>query len=646
MRDLIREKVRKLNEARKAYEQDDIELMTNAEYDALYDELEALEKETGIIFPDSPTHNVGYEVLSDLPKEVHPKRMLSLDKTKDVAVLQDFMGSHKGLLSWKIDGLTIVLTYEGGELVKAVTRGNGEIGEVITQNAKVFRNIPIGIPYKGRLVLRGEAHIKYSQFNLINEQIESVDAKYKNPRNLCSGTVRQLDTRITAERGVDFTAFSLVEAEGVDFKNSRNEQMNWLETLGFETVERVMVTRETVSDAIGKFAEAIVDYDMPSDGLVFIFDDIQYGKSLGETAKFPKDAIAFKWKDETAVTKLKEIEWSPSRTGLINPVAIFEPVELEGTTVSRASVHNISILRQLALGIGDEIEVYKANMIIPQILRNNTQSGNVVIPDTCPVCGGKTEIKDDTEALVLVCVNPDCQAKHIKSFGHFVSRDAMNIDGLSEATIEKFVDRGYIKTYADFFRLDRFEAEISSMEGFGEKSYKNIVSACKAAQETTPARLLYALGVPNIGVANAKVISKAYGHNWDKITSAEYDTLVAIDGVGSVMAKDYKDFFADERNIEKISELMEYVTFEEVEENTQVQDLEGKVFVITGSLETFTNRDEMKAAIEARGGKVTGSVSAKTDYLINNDINSGSSKNRKAKELGIPIITEAQFLEM
>lgn len=646
MRDIIREKVRKLNEARKAYEQDDIELMTNAEYDALYDELEALEKETGIIFPDSPTHNVGYEVLSNLPKEVHPKRMLSLDKTKDVAVLQEFIGSHKGLLSWKIDGLTIVLTYENGELIKAVTRGNGDIGEVITQNAKVFRNIPIGIPFKGRLVLRGEAHIKYSQFNKINEQIESVDAKYKNPRNLCSGTVRQLDTKITAERGVDFTAFTLVEAEGVDFKNSRNEQMNWLETLGFETVERIMVTRETVPDAIAKFAEAIVDYDTPSDGLVFIFDDIEYGRSLGETAKFPKDAIAFKWKDETALTKLIEIEWSPSRTGLINPVAIFEPVELEGTTVSRASVHNISILRQLALGIGDEIEVYKANMIIPQILKNNTQSGNIEIPDTCPVCGGKTEIKDDTDALVLVCVNPDCQAKHIKSFGHFVSRDAMNIDGMSEATIEKFVERGYIKTYADFYRLERYEAEISSMEGFGEKSYKNILAACKASQETTTVRLLYALGVPNIGVANAKVISKACGHDWEKIITADYDTLVGIDGVGSVMAKEYTEFFSDEKNRAKIAELMEYVTFEEMEVNTSAQDLEGKVFVITGSLETFTNRDEMKAAIEARGGKVTGSVSAKTDYLINNDINSGSSKNRKAKELGIPIITEAQFLEM
>lgn len=646
MRKLIEEKVRILNEARRAYEQDDIELMTNAEYDALYDELEALEKETGIILPDSPIHNVGYEVLSELPKERHPKRMLSLDKTKDIEVLKEFMGDREGILSWKVDGITTVLTYENGVLQKAVTRGNGDIGEVITSNARYFRNLPAEIPYKGRLVLRGEAHIKYSQFEYINSTLEDVDAKYKNPRNLCSGTVRQLDSKVAAERGVDFLAFTLVEAEGVDFRNSRDYQLVWLESQGFDAVERKRVNRDNVAEAIAWYAEQVVDYDIPSDGLVFTFDDIEYGQSLGETSKYPRDSIAFKWKDETAVTHLIDIEWSPSRTGLINPVAVFEPVSLEGTSVSRASVHNISIMEQLKLGKGDEIEVYKANMIIPQVLKNMTGSGNIQIPDSCPVCGGKTQIKDDNGTKVLVCTNPACQAKHVKKFAHFSSRDAMNIDGMSEQTIEKFIDKGFIRTYADFFRLDRFKDEISSMEGFGEKSCANIIAACEDAAKTDCVRVLYGLGITGFGVANAKIVAKACGYSWEKIQGMSFEDLTDLNGIGDVMAENFVSYFADEDNRKAVEELLPYIEFEEAPVTDAAQDLEGKTFVITGSLNSFANRDELKKVIEDRGGKVAGSVSSRTDYLINNDNMSSSSKNRKAKELGIPVITEEQFLNM
>lgn len=646
MKEKIRELIDLLNEASKAYEQGAGELMSNREYDELYDRLVQLEKDTGIIFADSPTRNVGYEVISDLPKEAHPKRMLSLDKTKDVGQLKSFLGEQKGVLSWKIDGLTIVLTYENGELSKAVTRGNGEIGEVVTQNAGTFRNLPVEIPFKGRLVLRGEAFITYSEFEKINHMIEDVESKYKNPRNLCSGSVRQLNSEITAKRGVRFNAFALVEAAGIDFGNSREAQLDWLDGMGFDTVQRKMVDSGNIEETVGWFAEHISDYDIPSDGLVLIYDDIQYGTSLGQTAKFPRDSVAFKWKDETAVTRLIEIEWSPSRTGLINPVAVFEPVQLEGTTVSRASVHNLSIMKQLALGEGDEIEVYKANMIIPQILENHTGSASVKIPEVCPVCGAPAEIRNDTGVETLVCPNPKCQVKHIKSFTHFVSRDAMNIDGMSEATIEKFVDAGFIKKYGDFFRLDRFENEISSMEGFGEKSFNNIVEAVQKASHTTAARLLYALGIANIGAANAKVIARACGGSWEKVKSLDYEQLVEINGIGDVMAADYTAYFKDADNQEIIADLEQVVSFEEEQQADMAQSLEGKTFVITGSLNHFENRQQLKDLIENMGGRAAGSVSSKTDYLINNDNTSASSKNKKAKELNIPVITEEEFLEM
>lgn len=642
----MQELVELLNKAGKAYYQDAQEIMSNYEYDSLYDELVELEKELGITLSDSPTVNVGYEVLSELPKERHEEPMLSLDKTKEAEGLKDFLGDQKGLLSWKMDGLTIVLTYQGGELVKAVTRGNGEVGEVITNNARVFRNIPLKISYQGELILRGEAVIGYKDFERINEEIIDVQAKYKNPRNLCSGSVRQLNNEITAKRNVRFFAFALVRAAGVDFHNSRASQMEWLEQEGFETVEYHEVTRETVEAEVIKFSEKIAKNDFPSDGLVLIYDDIEYGQSLGRTAKFPRDSIAFKWADETCRTKLLEIEWSPSRTGLINPVAIFEPVELEGTTVSRASVHNISIMEELELGVGDEIEVYKANMIIPQIARNLTRSGVRDIPEVCPVCQGRTKIRQEGNAKTLYCTNPDCQAKHVKAFTLFVSRDAMNIEGLSESTLEKFISRGFIREYADIFHLDRHQEEIKTMDGFGEKSYNNLAASIEKARSTTLPRVIYGLGIANIGLANAKMICKYFDHDLARMLAADAEELSGISGIGGVIAGAFVEYFADPVHVERLERLMKELTIEEEEGTGAAQTLEGKTFVITGSVEHFANRGEVKALIESLGGKVTGSVTSKTDYLINNDVTSTSSKNKKARELGIPIISEDEFLKM
>lgn len=619
--------------------------MPNYEYDKLYDELVQLEKETGIILASSPTVNVGYEILSDLPKERHPSPMLSLDKTKEITELKEWLGDQKGVLSWKIDGLTIVMTYRDGALFKAVTRGNGEIGEVITQNAKVFQNIPVNIPFKGELVLRGEACIKYSDFQKINETIEDVDARYKNPRNLCSGSVRQLNNKITAQRNVNFYAFTLVSAEGKTM-NSREEQFKWLTSQGFEVVEYKAVDQQNLEERVEWFANHVEKNDVPSDGLVLIFDDIAYGVSLGATSKFPRDSIAFKWRDEIKETKLEEILWSASRTGLLNPVAIFNPVELEGTTVSRASVHNVSIVKELALGIGDKLQVYKANMIIPQIAENLTRSGNLEIPDRCPVCEGEAVIKRENGVEALYCTNPECLAKQIKSLTHFVSRNAMNIDGLSEATLEKLVARGCIKELADLFKLKQYRNEITVMEGFGQKSFENLMKALETARETTPARLLYSLGIPNIGVANAKVIAKACKNKWEKIQAATEEELSAIDGIGDIMAAGYVEFFQKDKNREIIADLLTELKLDESFEETEEQIFAGKTFVITGSLNHYENRDALKEEIEARGGKAAGSVSKKTNYLINNDLESASSKNKKAKDLGIPIITEEDFLEL
>lgn len=635
----------KLREASRAYYQEDREIMSNVEYDALYDTLSALEKETGIVLADSPTVNVGYEAVEQLPKEEHERPMLSLDKTKERETLREFIGEHPTLLSWKLDGLTIVLTYENGELIKAVTRGNGIVGEVITNNARVFKNIPLKISFKGRLVLRGEAIITYSDFEKINETIGDADAKYKNPRNLCSGSVRQLNNEITAKRNVRFYAFSLVSAEGVDFRNSREVQFRWLNEQGFEVVEYRKVTAQTLDEAMDYFAEAVTTNDFPSDGLVALYDDIAYGESLGTTAKFPRNAMAFKWADEMRDTRLLEIEWSPSRTGLINPVAIFEPVELEGTTVSRASVHNISIMKELKLGIGDTIRVYKANMIIPQIAENLTGSGNAPIPHTCPACGQETVVKKENDVECLFCVNPGCPAKKIKSFGLFTSRDAMNIDGLSEATLEKFIARGFIHDFGDIFEISRYKDEIVEMEGFGQKSYDNLMESLERAKETTLPRVIYSLGIANIGLANAKVICRHFDNDLDRIRHASLEEVSDIDTIGPVIAGNLVAYFRDEDNNRRLDHLMRFLHIQE-DSPKQEQIFEGMNFVITGSLVHFGNRSEAKELIESLGGKVTGSVTKKTNYLINNDIQSNSSKNKKARELGIPILSEEDFRKL
>lgn len=641
----MKELVGKLNEASRAYYQENREVMSNFEYDRLYDELEKLEEETGVVLANSPTVSVGYESLDELPKEEHERPMLSLDKTKDAEALKKFIGANKTLLSWKLDGLTIVLTYRNGELHKAVTRGNGVIGEVITNNAKVFQNIPLKIPYPGELVLRGEAIITYSDFEKINRLIPDVDARYKNPRNLCSGSVRQLDNRITASRNVRFFAFGLVRAEDVDFHNSRESQMEWLKEQGFETVEYRMVDADNVEKEIEWFSNHIGKNDFPSDGLVAVYDDIAYGESLGSTAKFPRNSCAFKWADETRQTHLVKIEWSPSRTGLINPIAVFEPVELEGTTVSRASVHNLSILKALELGEGDEITVYKANMIIPQIAENLTKSGFKDMPEKCPACGEETHVQQDSDVEVLMCTNSECPAKAIKAFTLFVSRDAMNIEGLSEATLEKWIARGFLKDFGDIFEISRYREEITTMEGFGEKSYENLIQSIDRARHTTLPRLLYALGIPNIGVANAKMICRSFQNNLEKIRSATEEELQDIEGVGAVIARAFAEYFRKEENQKKLDHLLAHVELEEQQEE-EAQIFEGRNFVITGSVIHFANRSELKEEIEKRGGRVTGSVSSKTDYLINNDAGSASSKNKKAAQLGVMVITEEEFLKM
>ena len=638
----MKELVSLLNKASRAYYQEAQEIMSNYEYDRLYDELKELEDELGITLSNSPTVNVGYEVVSELPKERHESPMLSLDKTKEVEELKNFVGDQKVLMSWKMDGLTVVLTYRDGKLYKAVTRGNGEVGEVITNNAKVFKNVPVQIAYQGELILRGEAVIGYKDFEKINQEIEDVDARYKNPRNLCSGSVRQLNNQITAKRNVMFYAFTLVQADGVDFQNSRACQMEWLKSQGFTTVEYYMVTRDTVEDEVAKFSSKISENDFPSDGLVLTYDDIAYGRSLGRTAKFPRDSFAFKWQDEIRETVLREIEWSPSRTGLINPVAIFDPVELEGTTVSRASVHNISIMEELELGIGDRIEVYKANMIIPQIAENLTRSGVKDIPCKCPVCQGETKIRQVGNAKALYCMNPECQAKHVKSFALFVSRDALNIEGLSEATLEKFISRGYIHTFADIFHLDQYKEKIQKMEGFGEKSYKKLTESIEKARTTTLPRVIYSLGIAGIGLANAKVICRELKYDVESLLKVSEEELNEIQGVGEVLAKAFVGYFADAKHVENFRRLLNELTIPK-ETVTKQQIFEGVNFVITGSVKHFANRGEVKELIESLGGKVTGSVTSKTNYLINNDVTSTSSKNKKANELEYRLFQKRHF---
>ncbi len=640
----MKELVALLNKASEVYYQGKDDIMSNFEYDQLYEELEKLERDTGMVLAGSPTARVGYEVLSALPKETHPSPMLSLDKTKETDQLVSWLGSKEGLLSWKMDGLTIVLAYEDGKLVKAVTRGNGQVGEVITNNAKVFKNIPLEIPCKSHLVLRGEAVISYSEFERINQLLDE-EEQYKNPRNLCSGSVIQFNNEITAKRNVEFYAFALVEADGLDFGNSQENKMKFLEGQGFDIVEYKMVNAGNIVDTVKWFQDKITSNNFPSDGLVLIYEDIAYGDSLGRTAKFPRNSIAFKWADEIADTKLLGIEWSASRTGLINPIAIFEPVELEGTTVSRASVHNLSIMEQLQLGEGDIIQVYKANMIIPQIAQNLTRSSNIKVPSECPVCGKKTSVHEENGVKVLVCENEECLAKKIKSISHFVSRDAMNIDGMSEATIEKLVEKGLLHGLAGLFTLSKYKDEITEMEGFGKRSFEKLVQAAENAKKTTVAKFVYSLGIPNIGLSNAKMVCKYMDNDFERVRHASKEELVEIDGIGEVIAESFANFFEEPGNNKIVDDLLEVIEFEKEETNPEEEDMAGINFVITGKVNIFANRNSVKEIIEARGGKVTGSVTSKTNFLINNDVLSNSSKNKKAKELDIPIITEEEFIK-
>lgn len=641
----MKELVELLSKAAYAYEQEDREIMSNLEYDALYDELKQLEEATGTILAGSVTQKVGYEIASSLPKVTHPKRMLSLDKTKEVERLKSFLGNQEGLLSWKLDGLTIVCTYEEGKLVSAVTRGNGQVGEEVTNNARTFKNLPLTIDTKERLVLRGEAIITYDDFNQINESLGEGEEKYKNPRNLCSGSVRQLNPAITAKRNVRLYAFTLVEG-GPNFEN-KSEQMDWLREKGFKVVEYKKVTAENIEESVAYFAEQISKQEFASDGLVLTYNNRPYSASLGETAKFPKDSIAFKWKDELVETTLLNIEWNTSRTGLINPVAIFEPVEIEGTTVERASVHNLSILEELELGIGDKITVYKANMIIPQISENLTRSNHIDIPEHCPVCGAQTEIKKEKETKTLICPNSNCKAQRLRAFVHFTTRDAMNIEGLSEATIEKFLEKDYLEDFTSLYHLEQYEAEIIEMEGFGKRSYTKLINSIEKSKDIALANFIYALGIAQVGLGTAKLICKHFENNLEAMMNAKITELTAIDGVGPVIAEEFAAYFALEANRNMVKTLANQELRIKVEQMLPVSSdsqIAGKTFVITGDVHHFKNRKELQAKIEELGGKVTGSVSKNTDYLINNDSESSSSKNKKAKELGIPILTEEAFL--
>lgn len=641
----MKELIEILTKASRAYYQEDREIMSDFEYDKLYDELTALEKETGVVLSNSPTQKVGHQVLSSLKKVRHESPMLSLDKTKEVTALESFLGNNKGILSYKMDGLTVVLTYKNGELSQAVTRGNGEIGEDITHNAKFFKNIPLKISFKGELVIRGEAVISFIDFNNINEKLEPED-QYKNPRNLCSGTVRQLNSEISASRNVNFIAFALVKAEGQAFGDDKENRFKWLESLGFECVERQNVTSENIAQTVKDFEEKIPSNRFATDGLVLTFSSIAYSQSLGTTAKFPRDSIAFKWADELAETTLINVDWNTSRTGLINPIAVFEPVELEGTTVERASLHNLSIIENLQLGLGDKITVYKANMIIPQVAEDLTKSNNLEIPAVCPVCGEETEIIALRDGKALKCPNPNCKAQRISSLEHFVSRDALNIEGLSEATIEKFIEKGFIDNYTDIFKLEKYKTEIVSMDGFGEKSYNNLISAIDKSKSVALPNFIYALGINNVGLSNAKLLCKKCNNSLDEIRKADFYTLISIDGFGDVIADSIVKYFSHQKNNDLINDVLNYLQFTATEDSQTELKLENVTFVVTGDVHIYKNRKELQGVIEKLGGKVTGSVSAKTNYLINNDVNSSSSKNKKAKELGIPIISEEDFEEM
>ena len=647
-----KELTERLSEASRTYYAEDREIMSNFEYDRLYDELKRLEEESGLVMAGSPTESVGYEPVEYLPKERHASPMLSLGKTKSREELKEWLGDRDGLLSWKEDGLTVVVTYDEGKLVKAVTRGNGEVGEVITPNARTFKNIPLVIPYKGLLVVRGEAVISYSDFEKINSQEMAADQLYKNPRNLCSGSVRALDPAVAARRNIQLIAFALVSATdhttsgdvSHDFGNSFEKQFVFLKEQGFTVVEYRKVNADNIVREIEYFEKAIKDNDIPSDGLVLSYDDLAYAESLGRTAKFPRGAIAFKWADETAETVLRKVEWQTSRTGMINPIAVFDCVDLEGTEVRRASLHNVSVIKELKLGIGDRITVYKANMIIPQISENLTKSDSLEIPSVCPVCGAPSKIVRQVDSEVLTCTGSECPAKKLRSFVHFVERDAMNIEGLSEATLEKLIGAGLLHEFRDIYNLRDKSDEILSLEGFKEKSCANLIESIEKSRKTTMPRLIYAMGIPGVGAAVAKLISGHFSHSLEAMKKAGPEELSEIEGVGEVLAGAFCSYMQNDDFVTQLDALAEELEFESADNGSSDDSLAGLTFVITGSLMHFGNRSDLKNLIEAHGGKVSGSVSKKTECLINNDAASTSSKNKTAIANGVKILTEDDFL--
>lgn len=648
----VLEKMHKLisliDKYRNEYYNEDREEVDNKEYDRLKDELDELERKAGFVLSNSPSLKVGCEVTSKLPKYTFKKPMLSLSKTKEVSGLQQFLSDKDGILSWKMDGLTVVVAYNNGELVSAITRGNGEIGEVITQNAKHFRNLPLRIPYKGKLVLRGEAVMTYSDFERINKGlVTSGDELKKNPRNLCSGTVRSVDSSVTKNRGVYWYAFELVSAD-CEIPNDIDKQFKWLNNNGFDTVQFMVVNSSNVVQAVMQF-ESIVEskkLDIPTDGLVLTYRDKKYGESLGVRAKSPRHSIAFKWEDEAVETKVIDIEWSPSRNGLITPVAIFEPVDIEGSTVSRASLHNVSIFAEKQLGYGDRIKVYKANMIIPQVLDNLDRTATCQIPGQCPCCGEPTVLHQDPKSGVytLWCENSECAAKGTRSFEHFVARDAMNIDGVSTSTLNTLIECRIISDYASIYHINEHADEIINLEGFGYTSFMNIVNAVEKSRNVKPANLIYALGIPNIGLTTAKLICKHFGNDLVKTVTASYNDLINIDGIGDTIADSFTAYFADKNNAEAFVRLTKELNIiqEAVSNNTEMN---GITICVTGDVHIFKNRRAIKDIVENLGGKLTGSVSKSTSYLVTNDTTSGSRKNKAAQEYGIPILTEQQFIE-
>lgn len=643
----MKELIKQLNAAAEAYYNSEQEIISNKEYDALYEELQTLEAKLGAL-PESPTQRVGEKATGSRPKVSHEHPALSLDKTKEINILQKWLGYDKeGILSWKMDGLTIVITFMGGHMIQAVTRGDGFIGEDITDNAASFFGIPAEIPFMGKVIIRAEAVITYDEFIRINEELPADAEPYKNPRNLTSGTVRLLNG--IRDRIVESHAFELVEMEGGKPQYIK-EQFELLQAWGFKVVDHILVSGENLENQVYNLEKSIEQNPFPSDGLVLTYNDSVYGESLGVTGKFPRNAIAFKWEDETYNTILKEIEWSASRTGLLTPVAVYDPVEVDGSTISRASLFNVSYLQNLQLGIGDHILVYKANKIIPQLSDNLTKSNTAIIPTHCPICGGETSMltreSDGRKVHTLVCTNSKCPAKHLGRFSRFVCRDAMNIIGVSEKTLKRMIDMGYLHDLTDIYRLENYRAEIEAMEGFGKKSADKLFASIIASKVVEPWRFLYALDIPNVGRDASKKILRICGGSIEgfvkRIQSGE-DFLDAED-VGDVTNQLILEWKKDEEKVKEMLELMELMQFTRSKGAADV--LKGKTVVITGKLKTFKNRDELIAFVEDNGGKVAGSVSANTSYLINNDVNSASSKNIKAKSLGVPIISELEFKDI